>query len=320
MRVGLYESGGRVSVAHRDRPQLPSGGLVVQTLACGLCSGELMEWYMDSKAPHILGHEVAGRVIESDHAEFPVGCLVAPHHHAPCLQCELCARGAFVHCPTWKRTRLDPGGMAEFFAVAAENLPDTRRVDDLDPRDAALMEPLACVMKSIRRAQVGPNDRSVVIGAGTLGLIHALVLGPETTLIEPHPARRAHAESLDFRALSAPEGANFTRIFVCPGSVAAMDSAAQIAAPDATILLFAPLPPDVPLPVSMAKAGYFQDLRIVHSYSCGPDDTAAALQVLRRGLVRAEQVVSDFVTLEDLTTAYREMRDARILKAMVVFS
>lgn len=319
MRVGLYERGGLLTIAERPMPALLPGGVLMKTLACGLCSGELMTWYMDRKAPHIIGHEVSGRVIESDNSNFPVGTLIAPHHHAPCMQCDLCGRGAYVHCPTWRSTRLDPGGMAEYVAIAKENLADTHIVDGLAPEDSALIEPLACVMKSIRRGGVTSRDRVAVIGAGALGLMHALVLGPATTLFEIHSERRAYAESLGFTVRSEPDHERFTRIFVCPGSVGAMRVAAQIAAPESTIVLFAPLPPTDPLPMEFAEAGYFQDLTLVHSYSCGPTDTLAALECIRARVVRAKNVVSDFVSLDELPRAYKEMRESRIMKAMVLF-
>lgn len=323
MKMVRYERGGIVHVVEVDAPTLPSGGLVVQTEACGLCSGELMAWYMESKAEgHVLGHEVSGRVIESDHPEFPVGCRVAPHHHAPCGNCEFCAREAFVHCPTWKTTKLIPGGMAEQFAVPAENLRDTHRCDDLLARDAALAEPVACVVKSIRRAALVPGHRIAIIGAGALGLVHGLILKNHSpTLIETRPERRDYAENLGLMAL-APNQANlgtFDRVFVLPGNPEAVTFAQQLAAPEGAIILFAPLDPGTQLPASLGNIGYFRDLSLISSFSCGPNDTAEAMRILRAGVVRAEHLVSDFVGLDDLPSAYGRMRAGEILKAMVVF-
>src|SRR5471030_1988512 len=166
MKLARYVGNGQVEIIDEPAPVCPTGGLLVRTEACGLCSGELMSWYMDKKIPHVLGHEVAGIVVQSQDARFPVGCRIFPHHHAPCLDSEFCRSGRYVHCAQWKRTKLEPGGMAEYFAVARENLTDTLIVDDLRPIDAALIEPLACVMKSIRLG-ANPNASSVaVIGLG----------------------------------------------------------------------------------------------------------------------------------------------------------
>lgn len=318
MKAATYLAGGMVEIGNLPEPDLPVNGILVQTLACGLCSGELMQWYMDKKAPHVFGHEVSGRVVASDSAEFPVGSLVAPHHHAPCFSCDICQKGHYVHCPTWKRTRLVPGGMSERFAVSAENLRDTHVVNDLDACDAALVEPLACIRKAIRRSRMTPGDRIAVIGAGALGLMHALLL-QEAVVFEQQSARLDHAKSLGLDARLSSQDDEFDVIFVCPGLAPAMSFAASIAAPGARIVLFAPLPPQEHMPLEFAEAGYFKDLELIHSYSCGPDDTRAALDDLRQGKVRASQVVSHFVALDELPEAYELMKRSEILKAMVVF-
>src|SRR4051794_26553745 len=152
MKLARYIGGGQIAILDEPAPTCPPGGLLVKTEASGLCSGELMDWYMDKKVPHVLGHEVAGIVVESQDDRFQVGSRVFPHHHAPCMQCSYCQKQLHVHCEQWKRTKLIPGGMAEYFAVAPENLTDTIEVSELRAIDAALIEPLACVVKSITNA------------------------------------------------------------------------------------------------------------------------------------------------------------------------
>lgn len=317
MKVARYIGNGRVAIVDEPRPECPEGGLVVQTLACGLCSGELMDWYMDKKVPHVLGHEVAGRVIESQNEEFPVGSVVFPHHHAPCLRCELCRQQLYVHCPTWRATKLIPGGMAEFFGVPAENLADTLRVDDLRPIDAALIEPLACVVKSLRIAQSAEQGPAAVIGLGVMGLMHLLALGGAAVGYDLNPDRIAWANGLGLRAAPNDAAEPSRWVFVCPGSQAAFDFALSIVQPGGTIVVFAPLPPGEDLRIP--QAAYFKDLAIRNSYSCGPSDTRAAYGLIRQGRVKAEQVVSSFIGMDALPEAYASMKRGRILKPMVLF-
>ena len=91
-----------------------------------------------------------------------------------------------------------------------------------------------------------------------------------------------------------------------------------MAAPDATVVLFAPLPPGRPARIDLHDV-YFCDLRLITTYSCGPKDTRTAYGLLAAGLVAPEQIVSDFVTLDDLPAAYGAMKRGEILKAMVRF-
>lgn len=318
MKYAVYERGGKVRVIDGERPTLPESGLLVKTEASGLCTGELMDWYMDSKAPHVLGHEVAGIVVESADPRYPVGCRVSPHHHAPCLQCDHCKVKRYVFCETWKRTRLLPGGHSEFVGVAKENLNDTHRADALRPVDAALVEPLGCVAKSIRRARVEPRDRVAVIGLGAMGVMHMLTLGTQAVGFEVKQERRDWAERLGLDARPPLADGRFDAVFVCPGAESALRFALEIAAPAARIVLFAPMPPGAPLSLEYDRL-YFQDFEFINTYSCGPDDTLTAFLWLSEGRVKAEQVVSHFIGLQELPAAYEAMKKGDILKAMVVF-
>lgn len=321
MKVARYVGGGQIAIVEEPIPACPPGGLLVRTEASGLCSGELMDWYMEGKIPHVLGHEVAGIVVESQSERFPAGTRVVPHHHASCGTCELCLRGAHVHCPQWKRTRLIPGGMAEYFAVSAENLMDTHATD-LAAEDAALMEPLACVVKSLMRLGIpwpGSSEGDVaVLGLGVMGLMHAL-LSPGCLGIDPNPARRDWAAAQGVRVAESGEPGAFHAVVVCPGTPAAVEDAIRLAAPDATIVLFSPLGPPGRLDLPFDDL-YFRDVRLVMSYSCGPQETKAALSLIEEGRIRGTQVVSHLIGIDDLPQAYQAMKRGEILKPMVRFS
>jgi L-iditol 2-dehydrogenase len=318
MKVGRYVGSGVVRITDEPIPACPQGGLLVKAEACGLCSGELMEWYMDRKIPHVLGHEVAGTVIETQDPRFSVGAKVFPHHHAPCLECPECKKGRFVHCEQWKRTKLDPGGMAEYFGVSAENLSDTIAVGELRAIDAAIIEPVACVHKSLRLGNMQPDSRTAVIGLGTMGLIHALLI-PGSIGFEINPNRIDWAQNLGINSVEPDDwdGQGFDRIFVCPGSQVAFDLALKMANPECTIVMFAPLPPNEDLKID--HSAYFKDVAIVNSYSCGPDDARRAFESVASGRVRAEMVASDFIGIDQLPRSYKDMKEGRILKSIVVF-
>lgn len=322
MRLARYVGNGNISILEEPKPTLPEGGILVRTEASGLCSGELMAWYMDQKIPHVIGHEVCGIIEESEVDRFPVGSRVFCHHHAPCLLCDECTRGAYVHCPQWKRTKLVPGGMADYFAVGPENLTDSFVVRDLDPRNAALIEPLACVAKSISRARFRESSSVAVVGLGVMGLMHALILQREyqlnVTAFDLNDARIEWAKSLGINAMHPNDSEAFEGVIVCPGSQAAVDFALSIAAPDSKVVLFSPLGPTGDYPLRF-DAAYFKDLQLLMSYSCGPTDTRTAHEWLTSERISCKEVVSDFIALEELPDAYQKMKAGQILKAMVVW-
>ena len=163
MRQAVIVAPDRFIPCDAPRPALRGDGeILLRTLACGICSGDLMPWYLAKKVGTVLGHEPVGRAVEVGPAVAHIrpGDLVFVHHHAPCLTCPECARGAFVHCATWKATKLDPGGMAEFIRVPAEIVRgDAFAVNDLHPEQALFIEPLGCCVKALRRVGGRPSTR-----------------------------------------------------------------------------------------------------------------------------------------------------------------
>src|SRR5437870_12219296 len=159
MNQALIAGPERFEVVSAPRPCLQNPDeIVVRTAACGICSGDLMPWYLRKKIGTVLGHEVVGWADEvgPDVASIQPGDLVFLHHHAPCLHCPDCVRGAFVHCATWRSSRLDPGGMPEWIRVPAENVKgDTFTINDLTIEQGVFIEPLGCCVKALRRLRVG---------------------------------------------------------------------------------------------------------------------------------------------------------------------
>lgn len=318
MKAAQYVEGESVEIVEVPEPDCPSGGLVIRTEACGLSSLEVTKWYMDARVSRVMGHENSGIVHWSGDPRFPVGYRVFVHQHAPCMLCGHCERKRFVHCAQWKRTKLTPGGMAEYFSVTEGNLRDAFIVDDLSPESAALIEPLACVAKSLKRAGIERADDVAVVGLGSMGLLHALMLGPSTIAYEIRPARLAWAKKqfVKARTPDAPSPADV--VFVCTGNQSALDFAVQIVRPGGKIVLFSPFPPDEPPQVPANKL-FFNDVALVPAYSCGPEDTRQAAEWLRAGKIRANQVVNRFFGIDELPEAYQAMKAGEILKAMVVF-
>lgn len=328
MRAAVVYDASDVRVEERPIPELGDGDVLVRTMASGICSGDVMGWYIRRKAPLVLGHEPAGVVAEArGDAPFAVGDRVFVHHHAPCFACRACARGDYVQCATWRGSKIDPGGIAEYFRVAPTNLRDTLLLPShVTFPDASLVEPLACVVKSLRRSGVKAGDRIYVIGLGVMGQLHVLAaqaLGAEVfgsdfiaerrSLAEGNGASVFHPDDIG-RVL--PDGAD---VVICgPGTAPAMRSAIESAAPGGTVVMFTPFSPETELEVEPERF-YFGDLRVVASYSCGPDDTRASLALIGNGVVTTAKVGATLVALEDVPRAYRDLAESRVIKPIVVF-
>jgi L-iditol 2-dehydrogenase len=327
----LYDTAD-IRIEERPVPSLGAGELLVRTRACGICSGDIMAWYIKRKAPLVFGHEPAGEIVAIGEGEpprdvsgapFTIGDRVFVHHHAPCFDCEACARGDFVQCSRWRQTAIDPGGMAEFFRVPRENVRDTLALpDNVSFADASLIEPLACVVKSLRRSGVKSDDRILVMGLGVMGQLHVLAareLGAEVAGTDFIPERRALAEANDATVSSPEQALSDADVVICgPGTALALNSAFSSVRRGGTVVMFTPLNPHDKLSID-AERFYFSDLRLVASYSAGPNDTREALALIARGTVSAPKVGAVTFPLENVAEAYAALAQSRIVKPIILF-
>jgi L-iditol 2-dehydrogenase len=316
-----------IRIEQRDVPKIGPGELLVQTRASGICTGDVMGWYVRRKAPLVLGHEPAGVVVEADESngahDFKVGDRVFVHHHAPCFHCRACERGDYVQCATWRKTAIDPGGLAEFFRVPAENVSDTLRLPESVPFvDGSLVEPLACVVKSLRRSGLRKGDTVYIIGLGVMGLLHALAaqsMGANVAGTDFLEERRAFAASLGVNAVEPAQNITGADVVICgPGSPEALRDAFAAVAPGGTVVMFTPLEPGVPLTLDPNDL-YFRDVKLVTSYSCGPNDTREALDLIARRVVTSERLGAVLYPLQEAAQAYAALRASKIVKPIVTF-
>jgi L-iditol 2-dehydrogenase len=294
-----------------------------------------MPWYLAKKVGTVLGHEVVGRAVEVGAAVTHIrpGDLVFVHHHAPCGGCPACARGTPVHCPQWRSSSIDPGGMAEWIRVPAVNVRgDTFAVNDLVPEQAVFIEPLGCSVKALRRvAPLVPlaGSRGVVIGCGIMGLLNlaaARALGAaELIAVEPDPVRRRAALRYGASAALTPEEAAQTLpraadfVVVGPGSPDVIRQALAYVRDAGVACLFTPTPTGTPTALDLGDL-YFREVSLVPSYSCGPDDTRQAYDLLRSGRVRTEGLVTHRFPLAAAQEAFdTARRGGAALKVLVTF-
>jgi L-iditol 2-dehydrogenase len=341
MKVARLYSFDDIRVEDMPVPECGPGEAVVKVRASGICSGDAMPWYIERKAPLVLGHEPAGEIVEVGEGveKFRPGDRVFVHHHAPCMECAFCRRGDFVQCATWRSSTIDPGGIAEYLRVPAVNLQrDTLLLpDEVSFEDATLVEPLACVVKSLRRSGMQPGDTVFVIGLGVMGMMHLMlarefgagrVIGADMVPYRLEAAYRLGADetidvsdgsSLSGRLNDMTGGRGAEIVIVGPNSAAAMSEGIRCAAPGGTVVFFTPALPDEMLRIDPNYI-YFNDISLVTSYSCGPDDTRAALEYIRKGVVTSDSLVTHRYGIEDIGEAYGKVVEARdSLKVIVEF-
>lgn len=278
------------------------------------------DWYIASRLPAVLGHEVVGavRAVGDGVTGFTPGTRVAIHHHTPCGECRRCRRGHETLCERFRATRLDPGGFAERVRISRDLVGELLQLPDgIDPITATFIEPLACVLRSQDRAGLRAGDSLLVVGAGVNGLLQiaaAHARGVDVVWVrEPQDERLERAEAYG----AEHHGNELVDVaIVCTPKPEAIGSAAAAVAPGGTLCFYAPPAPDAP-PHLDATALYLREITVTASYSAGPADMRAALALIADGRVDPRSLVSHRLPLAETARALELQRRQTGLKVVV---
>ena len=181
--VKTDEKAGAYSVKEVPVPKPKPTEVVVQIMATGLCYTDmsiLNGQYKGRKPvpiPMIMGHEGAGIIAEvgADVSTLEVGQRVVFEALGGCGKCENCRTGNKNMCTDWNHIGITYDGTFAEYMVISEDLVHVLP-DNVDFADAALLEPLGLVVRSIEHLQPGIGESAVIVGPGTVGLLHLQAL------------------------------------------------------------------------------------------------------------------------------------------------
>lgn len=319
------------------RPSLQNGDLLLQVKACGVCFSDVHKIrFQQLEKPAILGHEVAGEVVEAGRevSKFKIGDRVVVAHHVPCLRCHYCRRGNISMCQQFKKTNLDPGGFAEFVRVPATHVENVAFPvpAGLTESEASFMEPLGCCVRAIGRAGIQRSDVVVLVGLGSIGLLLLQLIrhtGAECIGIDLDQKRRDFAKGLGLGAAfagsepgfqeylaTATEGRGADGVLLTAGNPDLVSTALAWLREGGTCTIFASLHPESNVRLDWNQL-YYRELDIISSYSASPADLSEALELLGNGAVRVTALTRDAFPLEQFSDALAAIENHAILKAIM---
>jgi len=319
MRVARSVGVREVRIDDDPDPRAGDGEVVARVLACGVCGSDVLDSWVARKVPAVLGHELCAEVEEVGAGVRGVaaGDRVVVHHHAPCGECRRCRRGHETLCEQFRATRLYPGGFAERVRVPADLVGELLPVG-IDTERATFVEPLACVLRAFDRCGLRAGDSLLVVGTGTSGLLavaaaHARAVDA-VWVREPRPERLERA-----LALGAERHGNelVDVAIVCTTKPAAIADGFAAVAPGGALCLYAPPDPGQALGLD-GHALYVGEVDVCASYSAGPGDMRAALELIATGRVDPAPLITHRLPLERTGEALELARTGGAVKALVL--
>jgi L-iditol 2-dehydrogenase len=343
MKAAVFHGPDDLRVAELPRPTIGDDELLVQTAACAVCGSDLRTYRFGARnitPPVVLGHEISGTIAEVGRSVtgYGVGQRVAVAPAVPCGECAFCRRGIETMCDRLRSIGYEfNGGLAEFVAVPATAV----RAGCVNPIpenlsfvEAAVAEPLACVINAQEILNLGPEDTVAILGAGPIGCLHAnlaRVRGARRIMLADLRAERlrlaaafgadvlidASVEDVGERVAAETGGAGATVVIVAAPSHRAQEQGVTLAAKRGRVNLFAGLPKTDPFIRLDANLVHYRELSVVGSYGSRPAHNRTALELLASGCIRTAALIGLVLPLDRVLDGLTAVEQGTVLKVVV---
>jgi 2-desacetyl-2-hydroxyethyl bacteriochlorophyllide A dehydrogenase len=331
MKAVVVSEPGDVRVQDVSEPQVGPKDVQVQVGACGICGTDIHiidGEFPPTHYPIIIGHEFGGTVtaVGNEVIDFSVGDRVGIDPTLNCGECYFCQRGKGNLCERWNAVGVGhhPGGFAEYVAVperCAYHLPD-----GMSFAEAALIEPVSCVVHGFHLLAPQPGDSYLVYGAGPMGLQNAQVAryygASHVAIVDINPSRLEIARSFGFDLVgasidevhhAAPRG--FDVVIEATGRTKVAELAINGVIRGGKLLIFGVCPPGEKAAYDAFKI-FNDEISIIGSMavsrSYGP-----AISVIKAGALDTKRMVSHSFPMDRFDEAVATMRAGVGLKIQV---
>ena len=300
-----------------SRPSVDSGQVLVRVTHSGICGTDykIFNGSIPVRYPRIMGHEMVGEVVEAGDSDLRSGDKVIIDPELYCGSCFHCRIGQTHLCPKGILLGRDAdGGFAEYLTAPSSQV--FRLADGLDIRTAPMIQVLTTCLHAQRQVEIFPGEFVVVLGLGVTGQLHvqlAKARGATVIGVTRSAEKRALAETLGAdvtipggdgaveKVREATEGRGADLVIETTGVVSQLSAGINMTRSGGRVLMFG---------IITATEGalpfydlYFKELSLINARVAKGEDYPGAIELVQRGLVRLEPLVSDVVPLGELNTA-----------------
>lgn len=330
MKALVYTNPLEVQLLDRPEPDLVSGEVVLRIDAVGICGSDMHAYHGHDprrKPGLVLGHEFCGTVVKSAAPGFAQGLRVTGNPLITCGVCDYCVQGRNNLCS--RRTMVGmtrPGAFAEYMSIPAASLIDMPQ--DMSPVHAALTEPAATALHAINMSMKAmarplPENRTLILGGGAIGMLAALLLknygARGTVLAEVNPLRRhsaeqhAGVETYDPRE-TQPEENGFDYVIDAVGSKVTRVAALNAVKPGGVVMHIGLQ--DWASEIDMRKLT-LAEITLMGTYTYTTADLRATVKLLHEGAFGDLSWVQSF-SLAEGAQAFADLDSGRLASSKVV--
>jgi L-iditol 2-dehydrogenase len=342
MKAAVYYGPNDIRYEDVPYPEIGSDEIIIKVLNANICGTDLRILHGGHRmypngTVRIPGHEVVGEIVAvgDDLEKYQPGerVFIAPNMGQGDSRETISGNNNLD--PNFKAFGINmDGAFAEYMKIPAEAIQqgNVMPVDpEQDPAVAALIEPLACVLRGQNAVNVRSGDIVVVMGAGPIGILHMLLAkarGAARVIVsEPVENRRLQAANLgadlvadpgseDLKALVLKQSNNRGAdvVIVAAPSKIAQQSAIEIAAVGGRINLFGGLPKDDPIIQFDSNAVHYKELIVTGTTACSTMDCLQAAELVNAGVLDLSSLVTSRFNLSEVKEAFAAAGDGTNLR------
>jgi L-iditol 2-dehydrogenase len=335
-----------VKIVNREVPKVNQNDVLVKMKTCGICGSDLEKVFgkygMNSTR---IGHEPAGEVIEigENVKDFKIKDRVFIHHHVPCYSCHYCYNEDFTMCEKYQTSNIEPSGLAEYILVPEWNVLRGGLVklpDNINFNQAALIEPIACCIRSLNKLDMKKADRIAIFGAGPTGLIHMILAkhygASQIILVDINEFRLRFAKNIDptITTINMANNNNnnldttvFSKVgkigvdisIIATSDLDALVQSIKITRRGGTISLFG-----VPTKESELKIDfnliYSKELKIIPSYAASEKEIHQTITLLTNNIIDFEPLITHKFPLDNSFDALQYAHKAKDAMKIIITS
>jgi len=334
MRAVTY-TGARTLEVETRMPIPPGPGEVqISVDYVGICGTDLHIYHGDMDArvhrPAIVGHEMSGRIaaLGDGVSGWSVGQPVTVMPLIWDGTCPACLAGNQHLCHTLTFIGIDSDGALQ----GSWNVPANVLVAlpaDISLEHAALVEPTAVAVHDVRRAELAPGEKALVVGGGPVGLLIALVArreGGDVQIVELDPYRRGVAAQLGFKTLDPRDvdvaqvvkdwtgGAGVDVAFEVSGAAGGVATAVDHLSVRGRLVLVAIH--SQPREVNLFKF-FWRELSLIAARLYIRADFERAVELLADGTIPAEVLISSVEPLDNTAAAFAALEGGGVMKVLI---
>lgn len=336
MRAAILIGPRKIEIREMALPGPARGEVLVKiktALTCGTDLKAFLRGHPMIPMPGVFGHEFSGVIAEVGKGvtRFRPGDEIMSVHSAPCLKCPYCGKKLFNLCENIMKTKV-LGSFAEYILLPSNIVKQNlfHKPANLSFEEAAFLEPLSCVVHSIRNLGVKRGERILIIGAGPIGLLHLLLAklkGAEVIITGLEQERLRLAEDLAADMVAEPAGLvkalrDFTGglgvdyVFECTGQAEVWEGSVYHVRRGGTVVLFGGCKSGTRVSYDAHRLHY-DEITLKGVFHFTPGDVKKAFGLLQ-GPLNVSPLISGTYPLKDLEIPFERLSRGEGIKYAVI--